>query len=212
MEIEGSPKDYKNNALTRKDLDPDPVKQFEKWFKEAGETEIEFPNAMSLATASIQGMPSIRTVLLKMFDANGFVFFTNYESKKAKQIHDNPNVAILFLWEVLGRQVTITGSAAKISTTESFKYFSSRDRGSQLGAWISQQSSVISSRQFLEIKFQEIKKKFSDGMIPLPSFWGGYRIVPKTFEFWQGRQSRLNDRFLYSLNDDQLWEIQRLAP
>lgn len=212
MEIEGSSKDYKNKALTRKDLDPDPVKQFEKWFKEAGETEIEFPNAMSLATASIQGVPTIRTVLLKMFDANGFVFFTNYESKKAKQIRENPNVAILFLWEALGRQVTITGSAAKISTAESFKYFSSRDKGSQLGAWISQQSSVISSRQFLEMKFQEIKRKFSDGVIPLPSFWGGYRIVPKTFEFWQGRPSRLNDRFLYSHTDDQLWTIQRLAP
>jgi pyridoxamine 5'-phosphate oxidase len=212
MQIEGMPKDYINKTLTGKDLDSDPVKQFEKWFKEASETDIEFPNAMSLATASIEGVPTIRTVLLKMFDANGFIFFTNYESKKAKQIHENPNVAILFLWEALGRQVTITGSASKISTSESFKYFSTRNRGSQLGAWISQQSSVISSRQFLEMKFQEIKKKFSDGVIPLPSFWGGYRIVPKTFEFWQGRDSRLNDRFLYSLNDEKLWVIQRLAP
>ena len=149
MEIEGSSKDYKNKALTRKDLDPDPVKQFEKWFKEAGETEIEFPNAMSLATASIQGVPTIRTVLLKMFDANGFVFFTNYESKKAKQIRENPNVAILFLWEALGRQVTITVSSAKLSTAESFKYFYFRDKLCHLGAVLSHAIPVFPSAQFL---------------------------------------------------------------
>jgi pyridoxamine 5'-phosphate oxidase len=147
-----------------------------------------------------------------MFDKNGFIFFTNYESRKSRHIQDNPNVSILFLWKTLERQVTITGTASKISTAESLKYFSTRPRGSQLGAWISDQSSVISSRKILEQKLQEIKNRFSSGKISLPSFWGGYRVVPKTIEFWQGRPSRLNDRFEYSLNDDLSWTIERLAP
>ena len=147
-----------------------------------------------------------------MFDVDGFIFFTNYESRKSRHIQDNPNVSILFLWKTLERQVTITGTASKISTAESLKYFSTRPRGSQLGAWISDQSSVISSRKILEQKLQEIKNRFSSGKISLPSFWGGYRVVPKTIEFWQGRPSRLNDRFEYSLNDDLSWTIERLAP
>ncbi|MDP7237311.1 MAG: pyridoxamine 5'-phosphate oxidase, partial [Candidatus Latescibacteria bacterium] len=159
-----------------------------------------------------EGTPTLRTVLLKMFDKNGFIFFTNYESRKSRHIQDNPNVSILFLWKTLERQVTITGTASKISTAESLKYFSTRPRGSQLGAWISDQSSVISSRKILEQKLQEIKNRFSSGKISLPSFWGGYRVVPKTIEFWQGRPSRLNDRFEYSLNDDLSWTIERLAP
>lgn len=212
MNTAGLSRDYSKSALTRQQLAADPFQQFAAWFKQAHEAQILDANAMSLATVSRQGEPSVRTVLLKTFDENGFVFFTNYHSKKARHIGGNPNVAALFLWSALERQVTITGTATKISTVESLKYFATRSRGSQLGAWISQQSSVIASRKYLESKLQEIKEKFANGEVPLPSFWGGYRIVPKTFEFWQGRPNRLNDRFLYSLNEDRSWSIQRLAP
>jgi len=154
----------------------------------------------------------LRTVLLKLFDANGFVFFTNYKSRKADQIAENPNVAVLFNWVTLERQVSINGVAEKVETSESLKYFLGRPRGSQLGAWVSDQRSVLSSRKILEIKLDEIKRKFADGKIPLPDFWGGFRIKPKSFEFWQGRPNRLHDRFLYSKIDDESWKIERLAP
>ncbi len=205
-------KNYTKDGLTEKDLDKDPFKQFEFWFKQAIETEINEPNAFSLATASKELEVAVRTVLLKMFDKKGFVFFTNYESVKSKQIAENPKVAAVFPWLPLERQVVITGKAKKVSTTESLKYFSTRPRGSQLGAWISQQSSVITSRKLLEIKFDEIKRKFLDKEIPLPSFWGGYRIIPNTIEFWQGRPNRLHDRFKYTLQEDNSWTIERLAP
>ena len=213
MNIGSSTHEYIKAELNRDELAPSPFKQFEIWYKQACDSaDIEHPNAMSLATVSSEGTPTLRTVLLKMFDEDGFIFFTNYESRKSRHIQANPNVSILFLWKTLERQVTITGTASKISTAESLKYFSTRPRGSQLGAWISDQSSVISSRKILEQKLQEIKNRFSSGKISLPSFWGGYRVVPKTIEFWQGRPSRLNDRFEYSLNDDLSWTIERLAP
>lgn len=212
MDIGALREEYTRHGLSHKNLDPDPFKQFETWFQQACEAELPEPNAMSLATASANGEPSLRTVLLKYFDTQGFVFFTNYESNKAQQIEENPYVALLFLWLPLERQVKIRGKATKISTAESLKYFVTRPRGSQLGAWSSAQSSIISSRQLLEMKFDEMRRKFDQGEIPLPSFWGGYRIVPHYFEFWQGRPNRLHDRFCYDLQDHETWEIHRLAP
>ncbi len=212
MDLTTLRENYTRNGLTRDDLEADPLKQFEKWFQEATSAELPEPNAMSLATASATGEPSIRTVLLKYFDEQGFVFFTNYESRKAQQIEENPHVALLFLWLPLERQIKIQGTATKIPTAESFGYFTSRPRGSQLGAWCSAQSSVISSRKLLEMKFEELKYKFQHGEIPLPSFWGGYRVKPKRFEFWQGRPNRLHDRFSYTLKEETTWEIDRLAP
>jgi pyridoxamine 5'-phosphate oxidase len=149
---------------------------------------------------------------LKSYDLRGFVFFTNFDSRKARQIADNPNVSLLFPWLALERQVIICGSAEKISTAESLAYFITRPRGSQLGAWVSAQSSVITTRSLLEQKWAEMKRKFGEGQIPLPSFWGGYRVVPSEIEFWQGRPNRLHDRFLYSLQPDTSWNIVRLAP
>lgn len=197
--------------LEREDLDSDPVRQFEDWFRQACESDGLDPNAVSLATVDEHNRPAIRTVLLKYFDERGFVFFTNHESNKAAQIANNNNVAMLFLWRKLGRQVSIRGIAQKISTAETLKYFATRPRGSQIGAWVSAQSSVISSRSMLEAKFDEIKRKFADKEVPLPSFWGGYRVEARQIEFWQGRTNRLHDRFLYTRQEDG-WRIERLAP
>ena len=205
-------REYTQAGLNRKILKEDPFEQFERWFQQACEADLPEPNAMVLATASAQAEPSLRTVLLKYFDRDGFVFFTNYKSRKARQIDENPQVSILFPWLELERQVQIIGAASKISTAESLQYFISRPRGSQLGAWCSQQSSVISSRQQLEIKFEEMRQKFIHREIPLPSFWGGFRVAPHSFEFWQGRHNRLHDRFLYSRQAEGGWEIQRLSP
>ena len=202
---------YKDKGLDKEDLNADPIVQFKLWFEDAKKSE-PIPTAMSLSTVNNNGEPTLRTVLLKLFDKKGFVFFTNYKSRKAVHITDNPNVAMLFNWVALERQVSITGVAEKIKTKESIKYFMSRPRGSQLGAWVSDQSSVLSSRGILELKLEEMKRKFSDGEIPLPDFWGGYRIIPKTFEFWQGRPNRLHDRFIYSKLSNDIWEIDRIAP
>ena len=202
---------YKNKGLDKEDLNADPIIQFESWFKEAKKSE-PIPTAMSLSTVNNNGEPTLRTVLLKLFDKKGFVFFTNYKSRKADHITGNPSVAVLFNWGALERQISITGVAEKIKTKESIKYFMSRPRGSQLGAWVSDQSSVLSSRKILELKLEEMKRKFSDGEIPLPDFWGGYRIIPKTFEFWQGRPNRLHDRFIYSKLSNGIWKIDRIAP
>ena len=204
--------EYSQCGLTRAELRKSPFEQFEIWFRKAIEDEIPEPNAMSLATVSDNGFPCQRTVLLKCYDKEGFVFFTNYKSKKAEHIERNPNVSLLFLWAILARQVQICGTAAKISTSESLKYFVTRPRGSQLGAWCSHQSSIISSRKLLELKLKEMKEKFFNRQVPLPSFWGGYRVVPVSFEFWQGQPNRLHDRFLYSRNKDNSWKIERLAP
>ncbi len=213
MDVSKLRQEYVQAGLRREHLDLDPFNQFEKWFQQACESEVPEPNAMSLATVSATGMPSQRMVLLKYFDRQGFVFFTNYESQKARQIDANPQVSLLFFWIALERQVRISGQAVKVSTGESLKYFATRPRGSQIGAWCSQQSSVISSRQVLELKLDEIKRKFQNQEVPLPSAWGGYRVVPSQFEFWQGRPNRLHDRFAYSLAENQAtWKIQRLAP
>ena len=203
---------YTTKGLDIKDLNQDPFMQFETWFNEAINAKLTEPNAFSLATVGSDMMPSIRTVLLKIFDEKGFVFFTNYKSTKAKQIEENPKAAALFAWLDLERQVKIEGSIEKISSTESLKYFLSRPKGSQIGAWVSHQSEVITSRSLLEQKFDEIKKKFLKGEVPFPSFWGGYAIKPIRIEFWQSGQDRLHDRFLYELQKDNTWTISRLAP
>jgi len=199
-------------ALDREDLNDDPIVQFEDWFRYACETVSLDPNAVTLATVDSKMRPSSRTVLLKSFDEKGFVFFTNYESRKAADMEKNPNVSLLFFWSESARQVKIRGTAEKIPMKESLAYFLSRPRGSQIGAWVSAQSSVISSRSLLEAKFQEIKQKFKDKDVTLPAFWGGYRVVPDQIEFWQGRRNRLHDRFEFTKQDDGSWKIERLAP
>ena len=203
-------RNYTRDGLRRGDLDPDPVGQFRKWFGEAVAAELVEPNAMVLATTDGK-RPSTRTVLLKAYDERGFVFFTNYESRKAREIAVDAHVSLLFPWYPLERQVGVIGKAERISAAESLAYFTSRPHGSRLGAWVSQQSAVINSRKFLEMKWEEMKRKFADGEIPLPSFWGGFRVVPSEVEFWQGRENRLHDRFRYTRSGDG-WDIERLAP
>ena len=199
-------------GLSRDALDPDPIRQFQRWFEEAIAQDIPEPNAMSLATVDASGQPYIRTVLLKLYDTSGFVFFTNYESRKARQIGENPRVSLLFPWVALARQLQIVGTARRIPTAESLKYFATRPRGSQIGAWASPQSRVITTRSLLEEKVAEIKRHFAQGQIPLPDFWGGYRVEPEMIELWQGRESRLHDRFQYVRDQDRNWLIERLAP
>lgn len=212
MSLSDMRKQYATVGMTRDELHNDPVDQFRRWFDQACAAEIVEPNAMSLATAWRDGRPLLRTVLLKQFDARGFVFFTNLESRKAKQLAENPHAALLFPWVALERQVMISGVVERVSHADATTYFLSRPVGSQLAAWASPQSAVIASRQLLEMKWEEMKRKFADGKIPLPSFWGGYRVVPETFEFWQGRANRLHDRFQYTRLAGGGWTIERLAP
>jgi pyridoxamine 5'-phosphate oxidase len=211
MSIADLRREYTQGGLSREDLAPDPIDQFRHWFEQAERAELIEPNAMSLATVDAGGQPGLRTVLLKAYDARGLVFFTNYHSAKARDIEANPQVALLFPWLALERQVSVRGRAEKISMAESLRYFMSRPFGSRLGAWVSRQSSVISSRQLLEAKLDEMKRKYADGQVPLPDFWGGFRVVPQAFEFWQGRPNRLHDRFSYTRNGSS-WDINRLAP
>ena len=212
MNVSDMRQEYGRGELRRENLKPDPVEQFSLWFDEACQSGMIEPNAMSLATADAQGRPSLRTVLLKYFDAHGFVFFTNLESRKARQMSENPRVALLFPWLALERQVIITGAAERVTAAEVVKYFVTRPLGSQLAAWISRQSSAISSRKILEMEWEHIKQKFADGKVPLPSFWGGFRVQLQSIEFWQGRPNRLHDRFLYTRPDGHSWTIDRLAP
>lgn len=204
-------KEYTQATLDEKSVHQNPLVQFEKWFEEAISSEIIEPTAMVLGTVDENGQSFQRTVLLKSIDEKGFVFYTNYTSRKANQIKQNQKVSLLFPWYGLERQVMITGEAKKISTTESLKYFLSRPRGSQLGAWVSNQSQVISSRSILEKKLKEMTDKFKEGKIPLPDQWGGYRVIPHSIEFWQGRQSRLHDRIFYDKKNES-WNISRLSP
>ena len=202
-------KEYLQSGIVREDLNSSPIEQFSLWFSQAMDADIIEPTAMSLATSDES--IGIRTVLLKYFDDKGFVFFTNYESKKSRQIQKNPQAAILFPWLALERQVKIIGRVEKISNLESLKYFSSRPKDSQIGAWASEQSARISSRSVLIEQFASMKKKFTKGDIPLPDFWGGYRVVPQSIEFWQGRANRLHDRFIYERQESE-WTISRLSP
>ena len=205
-------REYSAHPLHKEDLDTNPFKQFERWFNDAIDAHIIEANAMSLATVDASARPSIRTVLLKLFDEKGFVFFSNYQSQKAKDIAQNPHVALHFAWLDLQRQLRIEGEVEKVSTAESLTYFLSRPRGSQLGAWASNQSEIVSSRSLLESKFFELKQKFAKGDVPLPDFWGGYRVKPRRFEFWQGGKDRLHDRFAYEKDAQNGWSISRLAP
>jgi pyridoxamine 5'-phosphate oxidase len=211
LDLQSMRVEYKRAQLDEQSVERTPFLQFEKWFKEAQNAMSPEPNAMLLATSSADNIPNIRAVLLKIFDEKGFVFFTNYNSDKAKEIAANPNVAAEFLWLDLERQVRITGRCEKISQAESLAYFMKRSRDSQIGTWVSDQSAIISSRKLLAMQIEKIKAKFKDGDIPLPDFWGGYRIIPNKIEFWQGRESRLHDRILYTKENNK-WSISRLAP
>jgi pyridoxamine 5'-phosphate oxidase len=206
-------KDYSLAGLLEKDLAKDPYRQFEKWFQEAEAAKLNEPNAMTLATTGSDGRPSARTVLLKGLDGRGFVFYTNYESRKGRELANIPRATLVFPWLALERQVVVEGSAIRTSREESEAYFHSRPRASQLGAWVSQQSSVITSRASLEDSLKALEQKYAGKEVPLPPHWGGYRVVPETVEFWQGRRSRLHDRLRYRRDPKtNEWLVERLAP
>ena len=205
-------KNYRSARLRRADLLADPIAQFSLWLEDAFRAGVIEPNAMSLATAWRDGRPLLRTVLLKGVDSRGFVFFTNLESRKARQLAENPRASLLFPWLALERQITVTGSASQLPTSDVVKYFATRPPESQLAAWASPQSSKIPSRGFLEAEWEQMKRKFCGGEVPVPPFWGGYRIKPETIEFWQGGPNRLHDRFEYTRQPDDSWSIERLAP
>jgi len=211
MSIPDIRKEYKLQSLNEADVTADPFSQFTAWWDDAIKSEISEVNAMTLATATATGVPSARIVLLKGFDENGFVFFTNYESQKGKEIETNPHVALVFFWKELERQVRIEGVTEKISEADSDAYYQSRPPGSRIGAWASPQSEVIENRDVIENNFAAVEKKFGKGDIPRPAYWGGYIVKPSMIEFWQGRSSRLHDRIQYVLHAEG-WMIQRLAP
>ncbi|MGL4757603.1 MAG: pyridoxamine 5'-phosphate oxidase [Aeromonadaceae bacterium] len=211
MDVAHLRREYTRGGLHRDDLPVDPLALFEKWLAQACEAKLPDPTAMSVATVSPEGRPFQRIVLLKHYDAKGFVFYTNLGSRKAQHIAANQHVSLLFPWHTLDRQVHITGVAEALSPLEVVKYFHSRPKDSQIAAWVSQQSTRISARGLLEAKFMELKQKFANGEVPLPSFWGGYRVSFDSIEFWQGGEHRLHDRFLYSRNGEH-WHIDRLAP
>ncbi|MEZ0217598.1 MAG: pyridoxamine 5'-phosphate oxidase [Rariglobus sp.] len=204
-------KDYSMSGLLEKDLARDPFRQFDKWFQEAEAAKLVEPNAMTLATSTKDGRPSARTVLLKGVDGRGFVFYTNYESRKGRELAENPRASLLLPWVALERQVIIEGSLVKLSREESAAYFHSRPRASQLGAWVSQQSAIITGRSVLEDAMKALEKKHAGAEIPLPPAWGGYRLSPESVEFWQGRRSRLHDRLRYRRENGE-WIVERLAP
>ena len=205
-------KDYSERGLRRAELNADPIVQFQAWLHEAHETQLLEPNAMILATVDHAGHPWTRTVLLKICDFRGFSFFTNYTGAKAKHLDNEPRAALTFWWGALERQVNITGRVEKVSAAESDTYFASRPVGSRIGAWASQQSSVLANREELEARFAEVRAKYPTDEIPRPESWGGYRLVPSTVEFWQGRRSRLHDRFRYTRELPDRWRIDRLSP
>ena len=211
MDLESVRREYLANGLRREDLDASPFAQFELWMRQALDAGLRDPTAMSIATVGADGRPWQRMVLLKQFDAAGFVFFTNLESRKARDIAANPRVCLLFPWADIDRQVIVAGSAAKLGAAQSLEYFLTRPRESQLAAWASAQSRPVSSRAVLEAAFAGIRRKFAEGRIPLPDFWGGFRVVPDAVEFWQGRPNRLHDRFAYARRGE-AWEIERLSP
>lgn len=212
MELENLRREYLHGGLNKEDLHPDPLKQFEHWLQQAIDLQIYDPTAMVIATVDADGQPSQRMVLLKHLDENGLVFYTNFGSRKARDILGNAKVSLHFPWNDIDRQVKIEGEAKKISTAESLKYFLSRPRESQLAAWASEQSRPLSSKQALLTQVANMREKFAKGDIPLPDFWGGIRVTPRLMEFWQGGEHRLHDRFEYRLQKDGSWSIQRLSP
>jgi pyridoxamine 5'-phosphate oxidase len=210
MQIADLRNEYTFGGLRRRDLDPDPLKQFNNWFQQAISAGAIEPNAMSLATVDGQGHPSSRIVLLKSVDPRGFSFYTNYESRKGRELAQNPNAALTIFWPQLERQVCIRGRCSKLSRQESEAYFKSRPLGSRLGAWVSSQSSKIANRDFLEKRLEEVTAQYGEEP-PLPDYWGGYVLDPVTIEFWQGRPNRLHDRFLYARQESN-WTLERLSP
>lgn len=211
-ELAGLRHEYEAHGLRRADLHSDPLEQFRAWFAAAIAADIRDVSAMSLATATPEGKPSVRIVLLKGLDERGFSFFSNYDSGKGRDLAANPHAALAFYWVKLERQVRISGPVERTSREDSAAYFHSRPAGSRLGAWVSKQSEIIDSRQVLDARLEAMKERFEDGEIPLPPHWGGYRLQPEEIEFWQGRPNRLHDRFRYSRRTDGTWQIDRLAP
>jgi pyridoxamine 5'-phosphate oxidase len=207
-----SNREHKPAELTESEVDPNPFKQFQIWFEQAVAAGSKLPNAMTLATATLSGVPSARMVLLKGFDERGFVFYTNYESQKGLELEENPVAALNFYWAALDRQVRITGHTTKTTREESEEYFHTRPPDSQLGAWVSRQSQVIGSREALEEKMRQLMADYDGKQIPLPPYWGGYRLSPISIEFWQNRASRLHDRLRYTRLDNGNWLIERLSP
>jgi pyridoxamine 5'-phosphate oxidase len=206
-------KDYSLAGLLEKDLAKDPFRQFEKWFQEAEAAKLIEPNAMTLATTGADGRPSARTVLLKGVDGRGFVFFTNYESRKGRELAHIPRASLVFPWLALERQVVVEGAVTRVSREESEAYFHSRPRASQLGAWVSQQSGVITGRSVLEDSMKALEEKYAGKEVPLPPHWGGFRVAPETVEFWQGRRGRLHDRLRFRRDSKTgEWSVERLAP
>ena len=203
---------YKQTGLNRVDLPSAPFSQFALWLRQAQKADLPYPTGMSLATSSQEGEVSSRIVLLRYFDEGGFVFFSGFDTRKAEQIAQNSQVALLFPWLLLERQVKILGTAVKISSTESLRFFMTRSKESQIGAWLSQTSEVVSSRSILQSKLEGMKQKFRDGQVPLPGSWGGYRVKAKSIEFWQGRSSGVHDRFVYTDMGEGNWRIERLNP
>jgi len=212
MNIAGIRKDYKLQTLLETDVAASPIVQFGKWWDEALKSELEEVNAMTLATADKTGKPSARIVLLKGYDKNGFIFFTNYLSHKGREIEQNPHACLIFFWAALERQIKVTGTVEKISAAESDDYFKSRPIGSRIGAWASPQSSVIENRTVIEERLKDLEQQYYNGNIPRPPHWGGYIVKPEQIEFWQGRPSRLHDRIQYTLQKEGNWVIERLAP
>lgn len=204
-------KEYTRGGLDEASLAADPLVQFQKWFQQAVESGVEEPNAMTLATVGPKGRPSSRVVLLKGIDARGFSFYTNYESRKSRELTDNPAATLSFFWVVLERQVIVEGRASRLSAAESASYFAQRPRGSQLGAWVSEQSHVIPNRATLEQRLREVEARFP-GEVSMPPYWGGFLLHPDRIEFWQGRPNRLHDRLCYTRTDGEAWQVQRLAP
>jgi pyridoxamine 5'-phosphate oxidase len=205
-------REYTKGGLRRADLEPNPIVQFQKWFEQALNAQILEPSAMTLATADEKGRPSARIVLLKAVDERGFVFFTNYESRKGNELAVNPHAALVCYWAELEREVLVAGEITRVSREESAKYFAMRPRGSQLGAWVSKQSSVVESRAFLESELAKAEERFANRDVELPPYWGGYVLNPARIEFWQGRPNRLHDRFQYSKEPGGRWRIERLSP